>query len=122
MAQVVCPGDRLGRVSEFASGPGTYIRGAHVFASVVGPVLQQPGDDSTAGLPMLMVTGRRRAQDQVIEVGDVVMGRVTRMRAAQAFVEILCAGDTVLRETYQGVIRKEVSMFVWCTVSQGSHF
>ncbi|KAG5175620.1 hypothetical protein JKP88DRAFT_216542 [Tribonema minus] len=103
--QLACPGDRLGRASEFTSGPGTYTRGPHIFASLVGPVLQQEGAEG--GLPVITVRGGRNAQDQVIEVGDVVMARVTRVRALLASVEILCAGETVLREAYNGIIKKE---------------
>jgi exosome complex component CSL4 len=34
--EFVTPGQRLGHEDEFASGPGTYVRGQHVFASLVG--------------------------------------------------------------------------------------
>ncbi|CAM9390265.1 unnamed protein product, partial [Hapterophycus canaliculatus] len=41
MSGVVCPGKRLGRVSDFRSGPGTYVRGTYIYASVVGPKEEQ---------------------------------------------------------------------------------
>lgn len=51
---------------------------------------------------------RARAADQVIQVGDTVMGRVTRISTRQAWVEIICVGETVLREPHRGIVRKEV--------------
>lgn len=36
------------------------------------------------------------------------MGRVTRINTRQASVEIICVGETVLREPHRGIIRKEV--------------
>lgn len=107
MTEIVCPGKRLGRVSQFRAGPGTYERGMYIFASVVGPKVEQRAEDG--GKPFLIVSQakRARAADQVIEVGDVVMGRVTRITTRQAWVEIMCVGETVLREPHKGVVRKE---------------
>lgn len=53
---------------------------------------------------------RARASDQVIQVGDIVMGRVTRINTRQASVEIIYVGETVLREPHKGIVRKEVSL------------
>lgn len=55
MAEIVCPGKRLGRVGEFRAGPGTYVRGSHIFASVVGPKVEQAGADED-GKPFLIVS------------------------------------------------------------------
>lgn len=52
-----------------------------------------------------------RAADQVIQVGDIVMGRVTRITTRQASVEIICVGETVLREPHRGIVRKEVRIY-----------
>lgn len=58
MAEVVCPGKRLGRVSDFRSGPGTYVRGAYIFASVVGPKEEQPAAEGDGeSKPFLIVSG-----------------------------------------------------------------
>ncbi|CAN0518253.1 unnamed protein product, partial [Ectocarpus sp. 12 AP-2014] len=101
MTEVVCPGKRLGRASEYRAGPGTYVRGTYIYASVVGPKLEQAAADED-GKPYLIVTA-----DQVIQVGDTVMGRVTRISTRQAWVEIICVGETVLREPHRGIVRKE---------------
>lgn len=36
------------------------------------------------------------------------MARVTRISTRQASVEIICVGETVLREPHRGIVRKEV--------------
>ena len=54
MTEIVCPGKRLGRTSEFRAGPGTYVRGAHIYASVVGPRVEQAAADED-GKPFLVV-------------------------------------------------------------------
>lgn len=55
MAEIVCPGKRLGRVGEFRAGPGTYVRGSYIFASVVGPKVEQAGANED-GKPFLIVS------------------------------------------------------------------
>ncbi len=56
MTEIVCPGKRLGRISEFRAGPGTYVRGSYIYASVVGPKTEQAaGDDD--GKPFIVVSG-----------------------------------------------------------------
>lgn len=55
MAEVVCPGKRLGRASEFRAGPGTYERGTYIYASVVGPKVEQAAADED-GKPFLVVS------------------------------------------------------------------
>lgn len=55
MTEVVCPGKRLGRASEFRAGPGTYVRGTYIYASVVGPKVEQAAADED-GKPFLVVS------------------------------------------------------------------
>ncbi|CAM9222240.1 unnamed protein product [Chrysoparadoxa australica] len=116
MVDYVCPGDRLGLATEFASGPGTYTRGAHVYASLLGqkqskknPAVEGGGKDQPSKVLLVKPVKEGPAADscQVVEVGDIVMGRATRLSVRQVFVEILCLGETVLKEPHQGVVRRE---------------
>lgn len=61
MAEIVCPGKRLGRVSKFRAGPGTYEWGMYIFASVVGPKVEQAAEDGEK--PFLVVSSLLRLQD-----------------------------------------------------------
>lgn len=56
MTEIVCPGKRLGRVSDFRAGPGTYERGAYIYASVVGPKTEQAGAEGVIEKPYLIVS------------------------------------------------------------------
>lgn len=56
MTEIVCPGKRLGRVSDFRAGPGTYVRGAYIYASVVGPKTEQAGGEGVIEKPYLIVS------------------------------------------------------------------
>lgn len=55
MEEIVCPGKRLGRVSEFRAGPGTYVRGTYIYASVVGPKTVEQAAADEEMKPFLMV-------------------------------------------------------------------
>lgn len=57
MAEIVCPGKRLGRVSEFQAGPGTYVRGDYIYAGVLGPKEEQKAsaDEGANGKPFIVV-------------------------------------------------------------------
>eukprot|EP00983_Pelagomonas_calceolata_P090791 1157461-Pelagomonas_calceolata.AAC.15 len=45
---LVVPGDRLGPLSSYASGPGTYARNGFIYASTCGVQrVQQPGEDES---------------------------------------------------------------------------
>ncbi len=122
---VVVPGDRLCRSSDFTPGPGTYTRGVNVYASVTGVVVKEEcGNrnstnnsnteknmeeerETTQVLPLVYVKAMKSTQDQVIEVGDLILGRVTKVRSQLAFMEIICVGEVILRESAAGVVRKE---------------
>ena len=76
------------------------------------PQTVQP-DDSTA-LPILRVLNTNKAssslsggQDVVLEVGHIVLTRVLRITSKQAHVEVVAMGSVTLRQTCQGIIKKE---------------
>ncbi len=125
VSTVVVPGDRLCRSSDFAPGPGTYKKGVNVYASMIGVVVKEEyGNrntknnsnigknmeeerETTQVLPLVCVQALKSTQDQVIEVDDLILGKVTKVRSQMAFIEIICVGDVVLRESAAGVMRKE---------------
>lgn len=56
MTEIVCPGKRLGRAGDFRAGPGTYVRGAYIYASVVGPKVEQADAEGGVEKPYLIVS------------------------------------------------------------------
>jgi exosome complex RNA-binding protein Csl4 len=112
---VVAPGDRLGVTHDYRAGEGTYVRGSHIYASVVGVQVVRGGDgdgdgggggSAASSLPQLCV---QRAGDGVPlpQVGSIVMGRVMSINPRTAQVHILFVDGVTVRLPYSGVIRKE---------------
>ncbi|GAB5030600.1 exoribonuclease csl4 [Nannochloropsis oceanica] len=107
------PGDRIGRLSSHRAGPGTYAMGSHIYASSLGRVQTVQSDDPAA-LPILQVLNITKigghssgGTDVVLEVGHVVLTRVLRITSKQAHVEVIAMGRITLRQTCQGIIKKE---------------
>ncbi|KAK4168029.1 putative exoribonuclease CSL4 [Cladorrhinum sp. PSN259] len=127
------PGQLLGSISKYQSGPGTHIHESNLYASLLGTVrIAQPAKpagpakrltklsalQSAASqripvdqLPTISVTvaagpGSEDKKREVLpEVGNVVLCRVMRITPRQAVVAILVCGDTVLEAEWQGLIR-----------------
>ncbi|CAD7701667.1 unnamed protein product [Ostreobium quekettii] len=105
---VVCPGDRLGQESNYIAGAGTYGREGFIYASIVGrqEVTSAQGD-AEKKLPIVTVTSMKGGGKVVPQIGDVVTGRVTRLRQQAAVVDILCVGERALHTKFQGQIRTQ---------------
>eukprot|EP00163_Fabomonas_tropica_P015455 TRINITY_DN28250_c0_g1_i1.p1 TRINITY_DN28250_c0_g1~~TRINITY_DN28250_c0_g1_i1.p1 ORF type:complete len:207 (+),score=27.51 TRINITY_DN28250_c0_g1_i1:209-829(+) len=99
-ATYVTPGQRLGPVSDYTPGKGTYARGEFIYASVVGAreVVQEGGAD--------VMHVRKQGEDIVVpKIGDIVTGKVTKITPRFAGVEIICVGSTPLHESFQALVR-----------------
>jgi exosome complex component CSL4 len=127
MERKVTPGDRIGSIREVTAGSGTYARGTHVYASLVGIVGKWtsssviPLDGTTtntidmdAGAKQTVISviplhEKPTASSQVLSVGQTVLGRIVRVNTQQAAVEIVAAGNIhgTLKDVRSGVIRKE---------------
>lgn len=110
---VVCvPGDKLGEVGEFQSGPGTYVLSNFIFASVVGlQRVRQATEASGSGdkgeeqkKPIIEIV-HDKPPSLVPQLADLVTARVTKINTRFASVEILTVGNKVLSETFPGTIR-----------------
>ena len=102
-AKIVSPGDRLGLAAEVAAGDGCHVWGEHVHASVVGRATLE----AVGGVPTACVVRDRLDAPAVPAVGDVVVGRVTRVNPRMAHVDILVVRGGALREASTGLIRRE---------------
>lgn len=108
----VVPGDRIGNVAQIRSGTGTYAKRGHVYASAVGRLTISPPSSDHHNTPVasvLLPPNRQYASTQVLSVGQVVIGKVTRVAFNQAIVEIVAAQGVALRHgiTHEGSIRRE---------------
>lgn len=133
MTEVVCPGKRLGRASEFRAGPGTYVRGTYIYASVVGPKVEQAAADED-GKPFLVVSasliimlqqyGSTSMKNGVLaKLAD--LSKQTNKSHAIALHTVhnhhlsLRSTESVLHKTYMlsDVLLRYLCIAVWCIVS-----
>jgi exosome complex component CSL4 len=132
--EIAIPGKTLGSLNSYIPGPGTHTYGDHIIASQLGYIVitapKQAGSATAVNparrltkivpafgpeaLPTLSVSrqagaggGRRRRQEVLPDVGNVVLCRVTRIMPRQAIVSIQQVRDTVLETEWQGVIRQQ---------------
>lgn len=93
---VAVPGEAL-PVQCTADEGSTFVWGGSMRASVTGRV-----DTASDGISSLR---GKRARGTVLGVGDVVVCRVTRINPRLANMDIICVGDTTLREPSVGLLR-----------------
>ncbi len=110
------PGDRLGTIRQVRSGTGTYVKGGHIYASLLGKLrLQEVDADATdetkeaVNFVCCVESTKPTATVQVLNIGQTVVGKVTRITPQNATVEIMVAeGVGPLRRPYwEGIIRSE---------------
>eukprot|EP00884_Botryococcus_braunii_P019234 jgi/Botrbrau1/5995/Bobra.104_1s0025.1 len=106
-AKIVCPGDRLGPKVSFEAGEGTFEYDGYICASLVGrKAVTHPQPGAVSQLPTVHVT-REGTQPVVPQIGNVVLGKVLRVNARLATLEILCLGNLALEQNFSGVIRAQ---------------
>ncbi|KAE9038527.1 hypothetical protein PR003_g6290 [Phytophthora rubi] len=99
---VAVPGQRLAAADgKLKPGSGAYVRDGAIFASICGQwrISQDVVEVSRAGKTV--------ASAKVLRLGDVVLCRVAKITSRQVMVDILCVGETVLKEAFPGTIRLE---------------
>ncbi|MQM09300.1 hypothetical protein Taro_042167 [Colocasia esculenta] len=106
---LVTPGEFLGEASQLVAGRGAYLSpdGRRIFASLTGRrtvVPPQPG--SLDRRATVEVVGHK-AHGAVPRPGSVVIGRVTKVMARMASVDIMCVDSKSVREKFTGIIRQQ---------------
>ena len=123
---IALPGQYLGPATEYLPGPGTHIHESHIYASLAGPVSTAKKPASKAPtLPLLSISrpsqtgavskdllgllgsGNGGGSNVLPEVESVVLAKVTRLGQRFATLDILVVGDTVCREGFHGLVRRE---------------
>jgi exosome complex component CSL4 len=142
VGSTVVPGDRLGRAAHaivdsgdlsetnpnnrlrsavpqvvLKAGPGTYIRGGHLFASVAGTLnvdrsnVNQPSNETDSASSTITVSVRPkrgfRALMQVLRQDQTVLARVVRIATQQIIVDIVANQNGLLDSIASGCIRRE---------------
>ncbi|KAF1772493.1 Exosome complex component CSL4 [Phytophthora cactorum] len=90
--EVAVPGQRLATADgKLKAGNGAYMRDWRISQDVVE----------------VTRTNKTVASAQVLRLGDIVICRVAKITSRQVMVDILCVGETVLKEAFPGTIRLE---------------
>lgn len=105
VSATVFPGDTLGTINEYSCGSGTYEVDSTIRASLVGRVVVETSESRK---PVVNVLAQfNDASELVVEIGDIVYGRIVKINYNQAFVDILAVGDRKLAVRTKGIIRRE---------------
>ena len=104
-SNIVYPGDTLGTINEYSSGSGTYEADNIIRSTLFGKVVIVTAENKK---PLVNVVAQSVAATEfVIEIGDIVYGRIVKINYNQAFVDILAVGDRKLAVRTKGIIRRE---------------
>lgn len=103
--QLVVPGQRIGSTRDYVAGEGTYALHSHIHASVVGTLCITPSTPNIStttttttmknqhhSAAILSVKALKRA-NPIPEIGDTILGKVTKITSTQAHVFILLIND-----------------------------
>lgn len=111
----VVPGDRLGTIRQVLPGTGCYMKGGHVYASVVGKLSvdhRQNDNNKNQFIARIQVKDSRRiASSQVVSVGNIVLAKVTRLTNQGQGAEVVIVavkGAGFLRHPAEGTVQLEV--------------
>ena len=93
----VVPGDRLGVIEEFTSGPGTYVEDGIIHAQVTGRTLLDMLNRQVSVYPVVEAA-------TVPQVGSIVTGEATDVRNKNAVLRIFKVGDKKLSGFFKGAL------------------
>jgi len=102
-SDAVVPGERVGHVTEYVPGEGTYVKDNYIMASIVGVKTFLPSKDNNR-LPIVSVN-REHDATVIPEVDSIVIAKVMRVNTRMANVSILVVDSTPCREPFRGIIR-----------------
>jgi len=112
LGETVVPGDRLGTLAQVQAGTGTHVQGRHIYASLVGTLRVDPITTTTPTLYSCWVepaaASKPPASARVLQVGQLILGTVTRITPQNALVDIvLVEGVGSPGTPLEGAIRME---------------
>ena len=93
----VVPGDHLGVIEEFTSGPGTYVEDGTIHSQVTGRTLLDMLNRQVSVYPIVPTAS-------VPQVGDIVTALVLDVRSKNAILRIFKIGDKTLSGFFKGML------------------
>ncbi|KAM9990628.1 hypothetical protein ACTFIY_006659 [Dictyostelium cf. discoideum] len=116
---IITPGQRLCKESDFISSEGTYVHKGYIYSSVLGfkhiikrniDTANENNVNSNSSNEIennkdYIVVLKEKEPSVVPEIGSIVTVQVLRINPKLASVAILCIGTKALKETFNGIIR-----------------
>lgn len=104
---IVTPGTKLGKTRDFASGPGSYVRGDFIYASLLGKkeLVPAPAEGGKATIQVVSRAGNAAGTATAPTIGSVATVKITKINQKFATASIICVGDVPLKEPFAGIIR-----------------
>jgi exosome complex component CSL4 len=93
----VVPGDSLGVIEEFTSGPGTYVEDGVIHSKITGCTLLDILNKQVSVYPLIEAA-------TVPLVGSVVIGVVSEVKSKNAVLNIFQIGDKPLSGFFKGLL------------------
>jgi exosome complex component CSL4 len=93
----VVPGDRLGVIEEFTSGPGTYVERGTIHSKVTGRTLLDMLNRQVSVYPLIPIVSTP-------QVGDIITGLVLEVKSKNATLRIFQIGDKILSGFFKGAL------------------
>lgn len=93
----VVPGDSLGVIEEFTSGPGTYVEDGIIHSKITGCTLLDMLNKQVSVYPLIETA-------TVPLVGSVVVGIVSDVKSKNAVLTIFQIGDKTLSGFFKGML------------------
>ena len=93
----VVPGDPLGVIEEFTSGPGTYVEGGRIHSKITGRTLLDMLNKQVSVYPLVETA-------TVPRVGNIVVGMVMDVKNKNAIIKIFQVEDKTLSGSFKGML------------------
>ncbi|CAA7403278.1 unnamed protein product [Spirodela intermedia] len=106
---LVTPGEFLGESTLLVAGRGAYLApdGRKIYASLAGRRSVTPPVHGSAEPRATVEVVGHKSHGAVPKPGSMVVGRVTKVMARLASVDIMCVDSKSVRETFTGIIRQQ---------------
>ncbi|MCW4022385.1 MAG: exosome complex RNA-binding protein Csl4 [Candidatus Bathyarchaeota archaeon] len=93
----VVPGDSLGVIEEFTSGPGTYVEDGVIHSKITGRTLLDMLNREVSVYPLV-------TSATFPKVGDIVFGMVSDVKSKNAVLDITHVGDKKISGNFKGML------------------
>ena len=93
----VVPGDSLGVIEEFTSGPGTYVEDGVIHSKITGRTLLDMLNREVSVFPLVNAA-------TFPKVGDIVMGMVSDVKSKNAVMDITQVNDKKIAGAFKGML------------------